>query len=380
MNDGPFAAYRAMRDAGHVNFDPAQEHAARRLEALHGALRGYRPAIAPRRGVLGLLGLDRLIFGGGPARTPKGLYICGPVGRGKSMLMDLFFEQAPVANKRRVHFHEFMLEIHARLHDKRLAARSKPRDENIIAPVARAIAADAWLLCFDEFQVTDIADAMVIGRLFEALFGHGVIVVATSNTPPDRLYEGGLQRELFLPFIDRIGAHMNLHELDGGADHRLALMNGMAVYHSPADTEAEERLASTFARLTGRAATQSASLSVQGREITVPRCTAGVAWFKFAELCETPMGAADYLEIARNYHTVILSGIPGLGPEMRNEARRFITLVDALYEHKVNLICTAEQAADALYPDGDHADEFKRTASRLVEMGSREYFSAPHVA
>ena len=173
---------------------------------------------------------------------------------------------------------------------------------------------------------------------------------------------------------------MNVHVLDGGADHRLALMNGMAVYHTPADAAAEEQLASAFARLTGDAATESASLSVQGREITVPKCAAGVAWFTFAELCETPMGAADYLAIAGSYHTVILSGIPGLGPEKRNEARRFVNLVDALYEHKVNMICTAEQPADALYPEGDHADEFKRTASRLVEMASREYMAEPHVA
>jgi cell division protein ZapE len=368
--DGPLALYRARRRAGQLQPDPAQQFAAEKLESLHRALIGYQPG-SGRAGWRERLGLARR-----REDPPQGLYIFGAVGRGKSMLMDLFFETAPVEKKRRVHFHEFMLEVHDRLHRHRQEATAEGDD---VAVLADAIAADATLLCFDEFQVTNIADAMLLGRLFAALFDLGVVVVATSNLAPEDLYAGGLQRDRFLPFIALLKERLDILELDGLVDYRLARLKGMRVYHQPLDAAAAAALDDAFAQLTDGAAGAPSTLTVQGRRLTVPQAAKGVARFRFADLCERPLGAADYIAIATHFHTLVLAEIPQMSRALRNEARRFMTLVDALYEHKVNLICSAAAAPDELYVDGDGAFEFRRTASRLMEMQSRDYLARPHL-
>lgn len=370
-DSGPLAAYRERRQAGRLQPDPAQVLAAEKLQSLHNALKRYRPSMgkATWRERLGLTRRRE--------EPPQGLYIFGSVGRGKSMLMDLFYETAPVATKRRAHFHEFMLDIHDRLH--RLRRSSKRSEGDLVATVADEIIDESWLLCFDEFHVTNIADAMLLGRLFEALFDRGVVTVATSNWAPDDLYKDGLQRDRFLPFIDLLKRKLDILELDGEKDYRLARLKGMTVYHHPLGPAAERALDDAFARLADGAPGEPASLTVQGRRLSVPRAANGVARFDFAELCEAPLGAADYLAIAVHYHAVILSGIPKMGPEKRNEARRFMTLVDALYEHNVALICSAADVPDRLHPVGESAFEFRRTVSRLIEMQSADYLARAHL-
>jgi cell division protein ZapE len=367
---GPLALYRARRRAGQLAADPAQELAAEKLQSLHHALAHYRPTSGPA-GWRERLGLARR-----RDEAPQGLYIFGGVGRGKSMLMDLFYASAPIEKKRRVHFHEFMLEVHDRLHRQR---QDRALDGDPLAPLAADIAAESWLLCFDEFHVSNIADAMLLGRLFGALLDLGVVVVTTSNTPPDDLYQGGLQRERFLPFIDLLKERLDVLELDGVIDYRRDRIKGMTVYHQPLGASADAALAEAFAQLTDDAAGDATTLAVQGRQLTVPRAAKGVARFGFADLCERALGAADYIAIATHFHTVIIAEIPLMTPEQRNEARRFMTLIDALYEHKTNLICAAAEAPDKLYVRGDGAREFKRTASRLIEMQSLAYLARPHL-
>ena len=368
--DGPLTAYRARRHAGELQPDPAQVLAAEKLQSLHNALKRYQPAMGRGRW-RERLGLTRR-----REEAPQGLYMFGGVGRGKSMLMDLFYETAPVAAKRRVHFHEFMLDMHDRLHRARHRTAA---DGDPIPSLADDIAEETWLLCFDEFHVGNIADAMLLGRLFGALFDRGVVMVATSNVSPDALYEGGLQRERFLPFIDLLKQRLDILELDGERDYRRARLRGMTVYHWPLDDAAERALQDAFTHLTGGASGEPVSLQAQGRRVTVPKAAKGVAWFAFADLCERPLGAADYLAIATHFHTVLLSGVPKMTPENRNEARRFMTLVDALYEHRVNFICAAADAPDQLYAAGDGASEFRRTASRLIEMQSVDYLARMHL-
>jgi cell division protein ZapE len=291
------------------------------------------------------------------------------------MLMDLFFAMAPVKAKRRVHFHAFMLEVQQRLH----AARDKKQAEPL-RPLADAFAAEAWLLCFDEFHVHTIADAMILGRLFEALFQRGVVVVATSNWAPDDLYKDGLQRERFLPFIAVLKEKLDVLHLDGGLDYRLARMRSLEVYHHPLGETADRALDDAFDALTDRAPGEKLAIDVPGgRTLTLGRTAIGVARASFAELCQCPLGAADYLAIAGAFHTLILSGVPQLGPERHNEARRFMVLVDTLYEHRVNLVMSAERPPHALYHQGIGAFEFQRTISRLIEMRSAEYIDAPHL-
>jgi len=367
---GPLAEYRMRRRAGDLQADPAQELAAEKLQSLHNALLRYEPA-AGRLGWRERLGLARR-----REEAPQGLYIFGGVGRGKSMLMDLFFATAPPARKRRVHFHAFMLEVHESLHRERQDGRA---ETDPLAPLAARVAEEATLLCFDEFHVSNIADAMLLGRLFSALFDLGVVVVATSNYAPDDLYKGGLQRERFLPFIELLKERLDVLELDGVVDYRLSRLQGMTVYHRPLGRAASGALAAAFARLTDDAAGAATTLVVQGRRMAVPRAAKGVAWFGFADLCEQPLGAADYIAIATHFHTLILDGIPRMTEEKRNEARRFMTLIDALYEHKTNLICAADDAPDRLYVAGDGAFDFRRTASRLVEMQSKAYLARPHL-
>jgi cell division protein ZapE len=360
---GPAELYRERSRMGLIRAEPAQLRAVARLQLLHEALRGYRPFA--RRGLLA-----RLVGAECAPAVPKGLYLWGPVGRGKSMLMDLFFAAAPVAEKRRVHFHAFMIEVHDRLERERRAKTPEP-----VAKVAADLAAGARLLCFDEFQVNDIADAMILERLFRALFDAGTIVVATSNRPPDRLYEEGLQRDRFLPFIALLQRRLDQLELDSGRDYRLSRMMGRPVYHWPLDKAAHRALEAAFAELTDDMPGMRETLIVQERALIVPRSAQKVAWFQFDELCGRPLAAADYLAIAERFAAVILEGIPRLEPSRRNEARRFHILIDALYEARTLLIASAAVPPEEIYPAGDGAGEFHRTLSRLCEMQSEDYIA-----
>ncbi|HEV8015334.1 MAG TPA: cell division protein ZapE [Stellaceae bacterium] len=360
---GPLGLFHARLTAGELVADPLQERAAARLQKLWQELQEYRPANGG--GFLARFGLGK------PApRPPQGLYIFGRVGRGKSMLMDAFFSTVASAKKRRVHFFAFMGEVHARIHARR-AEKGDP-----IGPVAQDIAADTTILCFDEFHVVDIADAMILGRLFAALFAAGVVVVATSNRAPDHLYEGGLQRERFLPFIDLLKERLDVIELDGPRDYRLARFKGRQVYFTPPDTMAQQALAQAFADLTDNAAPARDVLTVLGHEVEVPRASKSVAWFRFAELCSRALGPSDYLALIARYHTFILEGIPRLDADHRNEAKRFNIFIDALYDAHGNLVCSAEAPPQELYPEGDGAFEFQRTVSRLIEMQSDAYIAA----
>jgi cell division protein ZapE len=359
--------YRALVAKGELKRDAEQEAAAKRLDALAAALKGYRAG-------------RRTIFG--KAKPPRGLYIWGDVGRGKSMLMDLFFDSTQVTPKKRVHFNAFMVQTHARVHEwrnldpKARARRSEyVRDagDDPIPPVARAIANEATLLCFDEFQVSDVADAMILSRLFEQLFSRGVVIVATSNTPPRRLYEGGLNRQLFLPFIALIGRRLDIVELNGPLDYRLTRMAGHTRYLTPPGPEADAAMDAAWRALTDTAHGTRRTLHVLGRELVVPEAAEGAARFPFADLCLAPLAAADYLAIAGAFHTLFIDRIPVMGPEQRDAARRFIVLIDTLYDEGTHLVCSAAAPPDALYRTGDGADAFRRTASRLVEMQSEEY-------
>jgi len=365
-SEGPLAVYRARREAGLIETDPMQELAIEKLQSLWRALANYRPSQGEggwRR---------RLGLAPNAEAPPVGLYLFGGVGRGKTMVMDMFFETATLARKRRVHFYAFMLEVHQRIHARR-AQKGDP-----IGPVARDIADAATLLCFDEFHVTDIADAMILGRLFEALFAAGVVVVATSNRAPDDLYKDGLQRERFLPFIDLLKRKLDMLAFEGERDYRLARLAGHPVYHVPADAAAHRALAQTFSDLTDGAAPQELSLLVQGRLLTVPRAARGVAWFTFEELCDRPLGPADYLALSQHFGTIILEGIPRLARDRRNEAKRLNILVDTLYEAHGRLIASAEVLPELIYTEGDGEFEFHRTVSRLIEMQSADYVGSGH--
>ena len=359
--------YRKLVAAGELRPDADQERAAAALDRL-------AELLAARQGA----GLFTRLFGKAGA-PPGGFYLHGGVGRGKSMLMDLAFHCIAYEPKRRVHFHEFMAEVHGRLRAERAKEEGDP-----IPPVAQAIAAEARLLCFDELVVNNSADAMILSRLFTHLLDAGVTVIATSNRPPGDLYLGGLNRELFLPFIALLEQRLEVVRLDGPVDYRLERLAGMPTWHVPNGPEATAALREAFFRLTDYPVEDSANVPTEelaipgGRTLHVPKSLKGVAVFSFRRLCGEPRGAADYLAIARHFHTIIIVGIPKMGPENRNEAARFVTLIDALYEQKVKLLAAADAPPDALYVAGDGAFEFERTASRLIEMQSADYLAKGH--
>ncbi|WP_428685928.1 cell division protein ZapE [Reyranella sp.] len=376
---GPLANLAARRAAGEIHADPVQEKIVLRLQAIHDQLGALAAAQPVKTGFLARLGFGHAPK---PPEGPHGLYIWGSVGRGKSMLMDLFFADAPVAKKRRVHFHEFMLEVQARLHRRReeLAAKGAPPESDTIVPIAREIAAETRLLCFDEFQVTNIADAMILGRLFETLFEEGITVIATSNRAPDDLYKNGLQRDRFLPFIELVKQRLEVLELGGAQDYRMGRLRELDLYLTPLGGWATKKLDEAFRALSNGADGEPRVLRTQGRDVEVPRAAPGVAMAHFMDWCAKPMGAADFLCIADSFHTVIVAEIPKMGPDSQDKAVRFVTMIDTFYEKKVKFICSAAANPGNLYPEGDGSFEFQRTVSRLMEMQSPEYLNLEHIA
>jgi cell division protein ZapE len=368
------AHYQALISSGAIEPDPAQAEVAEAISALEQRLAHYKPA--RKNGLLGRLFADK---NGGP---PRGLYVHGEVGRGKTMLMDLFFQASPVAHKRRAHFHEFMADVHERIYAYRQEiSRGKPANGgDVIALAAAAIFEEAWLLCFDEFHVTDIADAMILGRLFAKLFELGTVVVATSNVAPDDLYKGGLNRALFLPFIAQISEHMDVMRLDARTDFRLEKLTGVKMWLVPDDATASAGLDKAWGKMTGNARCKPRDISIKGRILRVPCSANGVARFSFADLCEQPLAASDYIRLARDYHTIMLDHVPVMDYADRNAAKRFITLIDTLYDNAVKLMASAGADPVSLYlaTDGNEANEFKRTSSRLIEMSSASYLALPH--
>ncbi|GLK74752.1 cell division protein ZapE [Methylopila jiangsuensis] len=370
MGETTLQRYEATVRSGALDRDPAQAQVIERLNALDLALRDRSRS---KSGALSWLFARK-------KEPVKGLYVWGEVGRGKTRLMDMFFEAAAVPKKRRAHFHDFMIDVHARLHEARQAAKvGKAPTGDLIPGVADQIAAEAGLLCFDEMHVTDIADAMILSRLFQRLFEAGVTVVATSNVPPMELYKDGLNRALFLPFIDLVRQRMEVVKLESRTDFRREKLGDNGLWHAPADAGAEAALDAAFTALAGGPGAP-ATLDVQGRHIPLPRAANGVARASFDDLCGRPLGAGDYIALARRYHTLVLDRVPVLDDQRRNEARRFMTLVDELYEHGVKLVASAEAEPDQLWAgsEGYEAFGFARTASRLAEMGSEEWLSRPH--
>jgi cell division protein ZapE len=365
--------YQALVSSGAIEADPAQADAVAALADLDERLSDYKPR--RKQNLFGRL------FGDKDEAPPRGLYVYGEVGRGKTMLMDLFFQQSAVQHKRRAHFHEFMAEVHERIYGYRQnIARGEIADGDVIALTAQAIFDEAWLLCFDEFHVTDIADAMILGRLFAKLFEFGTVVVATSNVAPEDLYKGGLNRALFLPFIAQISDHMDVLRLDARTDFRLEKLVGVNMWLVPADDAAKAALDKAWGRMTGNAPCKARDIAIKGRVLRVPCSANGVARFTFADICEKPLAASDYLRLAHDYHTILIDRIPVMDYAERNAAKRFISLIDTLYDNAVKLMASAAADPVSLYlaTDGVEANEFKRTASRLIEMSSESYLALPH--
>ncbi len=310
---------------------------------------------------------------------PNGIYIFGDVGSGKSMLMDLFFENIQIKQKRRVHFHAFMIEIHKMLYRWRQENRDNVDASDPIPQIAKDICGQANILCFDEMQVTDIADAMILGRLFSELFDNEIIIISTSNRHPDDLYKNGLQRERFIPFLDLLKTKMQATGLNADQDYRLSHLKSLStVYSTPLGKKSDKFLKEVFCGLTNNAKAKNMVLEVDGREVYIAKTHGDVAWVSFADLCDRPLGAADYIEIAREFSTLLISNIPKMTRDNRNEAKRFCILIDELYERKVKLICSADSPPDQLYEEGDGSFEFERTASRLIEMQSEQYLKEAH--
>jgi len=370
--------YAALIASGEIEADPGQAILAGHLATL--ALRLDRLRLAQKSSSLGWLFGRRNGNGVAPLR---GLYVYGEVGRGKTMLMDLFFATSPVQRKRRAHFHEFMADVHERVHVYRQETKDGAKNgegEDPIRRAAAAIAEESWLLCFDEFHVTDIADALILARLFTRLFELGVVMVATSNLPPHDLYKDGLNRALFLPFLALLEKHCEVVRLDARVDFRLEKLTGMPVWYVPPDAKAKAALDEAWRRLAAGHAGTPHELMVKGHAVRVPQAAMGVARFSFDDLCNKPLAASDYIKIAHEFHTLIVDGIPVMDYAHRNETKRFIILIDTLYDHSVKLLASAEAQPDALYTgdQGFEMLEFKRTASRLIEMRSQSYLGLPH--
>lgn len=367
--------YDAMVAAGTFDRDPAQEAVAERLSELADALAEHgRDGGNGKTGMIG-----RLFKRREKERAVKGLYLWGEVGRGKTMLMDMFYETVSIEAKRRAHFTAFMADTHSRIHATREAITAgKLKGDDPIPPVAAAIAEETRLLCFDEFSVTDIADAMILGRLFTRLFEAGVVLVATSNVAPDDLYKDGLNRNFFMGFVELLKRYVDVQRLDAHADYRLDKLAGARVYFHTDDADDTAALSRLWRRLLGGQDPKPETLNVLGHKVEVPQVAGGVARFSFADLCERALGASDYRAIADRFHTVVVTGVPEMSPQIRNETKRFITLIDVLYDTHVRLVIQAAAEPDHLFSgeDGTEAFEFKRTASRLVEMRSAGYLEA----
>ena len=372
MKRGPRPRYDALVKAGDLDADPAQDDAVERLQDLNHDLKRYKgPGFFSRR-----------------KSAPKGVYLWGGVGRGKTLIMDLFFNNTAYPLKRRVHFHEFMAETHERIaawrtaddrQKRRHKAYSRKAPDDPMPPVAYDIASKARLLCFDEFQVTDIADAMILGRLFSAMFEYGVVIVSTSNRPPDDLYLDGLNRQLFLPFIDLLKERLDIFEIQSAKDYRLAKLEVAPVYYQPLGPDADAAMDAAWMNMISGARPRREEITVKGRSVIIPRAARGAARFTFDDLFAKPLGANDYLALVRRYGAIFIDCIPVMGPSMRNEAKRFVTMIDAIYDSRAKLVCSADSEPDGLYRAGDGAFEFERTASRLMEMRSKDYLASDHV-
>ncbi|MDX8432520.1 cell division protein ZapE [Mesorhizobium abyssinicae] len=361
--------YDHLVETGAIARDPAQERIAAALDRLTDEISAKR--LAQKSSALGWLFARKQ-----PPAAVRGLYIHGGVGRGKTMLMDMFFELLPVRRKRRVHFNDFMADVQDRIQKHRQARKNGDvKEDDPIPPVARELAEQAWVLCFDEFSVTDIADAMILSRLFSALVANGVVLVATSNVAPENLYRDGLNRQLFLPFIGLLERNAEVMTLDSDKDYRLEKLSRMAVYVSPADAAADAALDEAWQAMTHGKPTAETALTVKGRQVVVPRAAGDAARFSFADLCEKPLGARDFLAIAGRFSTIFIDHVPVLGEGKRNEAKRFILLIDTLYDHHIRLVVSADAPPTGLYTAkrGNEVFEFERTASRLIEMQGHEW-------
>jgi len=363
----------ALVASGELKADPAQKAMAVRFDRLLADVHAQRPA--RKSSALGWLFASRKPEA---VSAPKGLYIYGGVGRGKTMLMDMFFELAPVRRKRRAHFHEFMADVHERIHRHRQKLKAgETKEADPVPPVAASLIEEARLLCFDEFSVTDIADAMILSRLFGELFQRGCILVATSNVEPDDLYRDGLNRGLFLPFVGLLKKHVEIVPLDSLTDYRLEKDSGLPVFRHPLGPEADRAMDAAWKRATAGRDVAAATIAFRGRTIAVPQAAGRAARFSFTDLCEKPLGAADYLEILAHYDTLFVDHIPLLGAEKRNETKRFINLVDTIYDHRARLFASAAAAPEDLLVTrkGTEGFEFDRTVSRLIEIRSTEYLA-----